>query len=174
VGGPPTVTTRQLLLRAPVPTDVDPLFEVQGDAHAMRFTHCARNRDATSQRLAAYAARFAADGFAPWTAILRAENRVIGWGGLNRDPEAPEWGPEVAYFMHPAYWGRGLATELVAASLALAFHALGLAEVGAFTKPENVASARVLRKTGFAFVRYVPELGRDQYVVARRDWRGAS
>ena len=140
----------------------------------MQFTYCARDREATAQRLAAYGARCAEDGFAPWTAVLRAEDRVIGWGGLNRDPWAPEWGPEVAYFMHPAYWGRGLATELVTASLDVAFRALGLAEVGAFTKPENVASARVLRKTGFSFVRYVPELGRDQYVVARRDWPGAS
>jgi RimJ/RimL family protein N-acetyltransferase len=173
VVGPPTVETCRLLLRAPTAADVDPLFEIQGDPRAMQFTFCAPDREATAERIAAYAARFAEDGFAPWTAVLRAEDRVAGWGGLNRDPEAPEWGPEVAYFIHPAYWGRGLATELVTASLDLAFRRLGLAEVGAFTKPENGASARVLRKTGFSFVRYVPELGRDQFAVARRNWRGA-
>ena len=90
---------------------------------------------------------------------------MVGWGGLNRDPRAPQWGAEVSYFVHPDYAGRGLATELVRASLALAFDELGLAEVGAFTRPANHASARVLQKCGFAFVRHVPALERDHYRV---------
>jgi ribosomal-protein-alanine N-acetyltransferase len=94
----------------------------------------------------------------------------VGWGGLNRDPEAPHWGTEVAYFIHPSYWGRGLATELVVASLQLAFRQLGLAEVGAFARPQNRASVRVLQRTGFSFVRYVPELERDQFAISVRDW----
>jgi RimJ/RimL family protein N-acetyltransferase len=163
--GPPDRETRQLRLRAPVASDVDPLFEIQGDAHAMRFTYCAGSREATREFLDAHAARFAEDGFAPWTLVCKADGRVVGWGGLNRDPHAPHWGTEVSYFVHPACAGRGYATELVRASLALAFDALGLAEVGAFTRPANRASARVLQKCGFAFVQYVSELERDQYGV---------
>jgi ribosomal-protein-alanine N-acetyltransferase len=162
---PPTVKTRQLLLRAPDPADVDALFEIQSDPEAMRYTYVAPDRDATARYLEAYAARFSEDGFAPWTAVLHREGRVVGWGGLNRDPEAPEWGTEVAYFIHPSYWGRGLATELVQASLQLAFRRLGLKEVLAFTKRENLASQRVLEKAGFAYVCYVPELERDRYSV---------
>jgi RimJ/RimL family protein N-acetyltransferase len=56
----------------------------------------------------------------------------------------------------------------VRASLALAWGELGLAEVGAFTRPANRASARVLQKCGFAFVRHVPALERDQYRVTPR------
>jgi RimJ/RimL family protein N-acetyltransferase len=164
---PPERETRQLRLRAPVPTDVDPLFEIQGDPHGMRFTYCAGSREATRQFLEAHAARYAEDGYAPWTLVHKVDARVVGWGGLNRDPQAPAWGTEVSYFVHPAYAGRGLASELVRASLALAFDELGLAEVGAFTRPANRASARVLRKCGFAFVRHVPELERDQYRIAR-------
>ena len=67
--------------------------------------------------------------------------------------------------MHPAHAGRGFATELVRASLALAFDELALPEVWAFTRPANRASARVLQKCGFAFVRHVPALERDQYRV---------
>jgi len=167
---PPNIKTPQLLLRAPEGADVEALFEVLGDPEAMRYTWVAADRDAVAHRLAAFGARFALDGFAPWTAVLRSNRRIVGWGGLNRDPEAPDWGPEVSYFVHPEYWGRGLATELVDASLHIAFRDLELPEVFAFTKPENRGSCRVLQKTGFEFARYVEELERDQYVLPRERW----
>jgi ribosomal-protein-alanine N-acetyltransferase len=152
-----------LLLRAPECDDVDPLYAIQSDPEAMKFTYCSPSREATATRLEEYAVRFAEDGFAPWTIVLAAENRIIGWGGLNIDPAEPEWGPEVAYYFDPAYWGRGLATELVRESLAYAFDDLGLPDVGAFTRPDNVASTRVLLKNGFERLRFVPELERDEY-----------
>ena len=164
--GPPTRETRQLLLRAPEPCDVDALFEIQGNAQAMRFTYAAPDRDATARFLEAYASRFPEDGFAPWTVLLKSEPRIVGWGGLNRDPHAPHWGPEVTYFIHPSYWGRGLASELVEAALRLAFQDLQLPEVLAFTRPGNLASRRVLQKAAFEFVRYVAELERDQYAAS--------
>jgi RimJ/RimL family protein N-acetyltransferase len=169
---PPTRHTPRLLLRAPEPADVDPLFAIQGNAEAMRFTFCAPSREATAAHIVSYTARFAEDGFAPWTVVLEAEQRVVGWSGLNKDPSAPEWGVEIAYYLDPAYWGRGLATELVRESLALAFDELGLEDVGAFLKPENVASVRVLVKAGFERVRFVHELERDEYRVSAEWWRG--
>jgi RimJ/RimL family protein N-acetyltransferase len=167
VGAPPTIRTRQLLLRPPAPSDVDALFAIQGDADAMRYTFVASDRDATARYLDAYAARFDTDGFAPWTVVLAADDRVVGWGGLNKDPVEPEWGPEIAYFFHRGVWGRGLATELVSAALDYAFGSIALSEVFAFTRPANAASRRVLEKCGFARMCYVPELERDRYVTRR-------
>lgn len=137
----------------------------------MRFTFCSPSRAATKSYVESYSARFAEDGFAPWTIILAAENRIIGWGGLNRDPKEPHWGIEVAYFLNPAYWGRGLATELVWESLNLAFYDLGLSQVGAFARPDNHASIRVLAKAGFVRVGFVPQLERDQFEISAASWR---
>ncbi len=103
MNAPPAVKTRQLLLRAPMADDVDALFEIQRDGEAMRHTYLAPDRDATLRHLEAYAARFSQDGFAPWTAVLEREKRIIGWGGLNRDPKEPEYGTELSYFIHPSY-----------------------------------------------------------------------
>jgi RimJ/RimL family protein N-acetyltransferase len=50
-------------------------------------------------------------------------------------------------------WGQGLATELGAASIEIAFGPLGLVDVVSFTLPGNVASRRVMEKLGFAFER---------------------
>jgi len=165
--GSPIVETTQLLLRPPEEGDVDALFAIQGDAEAMRHTFASPNREATARYLQTYAARFPEDGFAPWTAVFKSEQRIIGWGGLNKDPEAPHWGPEISYFIDVAYWGKGLASELVQAAVHLAFGDLELPQVFAFTKPNNRASRRVLQKNRFEFVRYVPELERDKFEISR-------
>ena len=144
---------------------MDSLFAIQGDPEAMRYTYCSPSREATATRLEEYAARFAEDGFAPWIAVLAAEDRVVGWGGLNKDPREPEWGPEIAYYFDRACWGRGLAAELVLESLAYGFDDLGLPDVGAFTRRENLVSIHLLQKTGFAWVRFVPELERNEYRI---------
>ena len=136
----------------------------------MCFTYCSTGHEATVAHLDSYAARFAEDGFAPWTAVLVAEKRIVGWGGLNKDPSAPEWGVEVAYYIDSAYWRRGLASELVRESLAYAFKDLKLPAVGAFARPDNVASVRVLVKNRFQHVRYVESLERDEYRVFVDGW----
>jgi ribosomal-protein-alanine N-acetyltransferase len=157
------------VLRASTPDDVDPLYEIQGDRDAMAHTYCAPDRNATAAWLEAYAARRTLDGFSPWTAVLQSEGTVVGWGGLNVDPKDPRFGVEVAYFIHKAHWGHGLASEIVAAALSWAFGELALPSVAAFAREENAASVRVLEKSGFQFTRFVPELNRNQYTALRED-----
>ncbi|MBW2241486.1 MAG: GNAT family N-acetyltransferase [Deltaproteobacteria bacterium] len=163
--GPPTSETPQLQLRAYRPSDAEPLFQIQRDPEAMRYTWCAPSLAEARQRLEAYATGFAKDGFAPWTALSRQGNEVVGWGGLNRDPVDPGWGVEVSYFVAPHAWGKGYASEIVGASLALAFGELRLPRVDAFAMPENRASLRVLEKAGFRPVGFVPGLDRNRYRI---------
>jgi RimJ/RimL family protein N-acetyltransferase len=91
---------------------------------------------------------------------------VIGWGGLSIDPEEPEWGLEVCYALAPNAWGNGFATELVQFSLGVAFQMLSAPLVHAFAKPENLASIKVLQKSGFVLLRYESRLQRNHYAVA--------
>jgi ribosomal-protein-alanine N-acetyltransferase len=141
--------TQRLVLRDFHPDDLEPLYQIQSDTQAMRYTYCATSREASAQRLRAYAALKGQIGFAPWTVVLQSEERVIGWGGLNIDPFDPGWGYEVAYFFHPAYWGKGYATELVQASLVQGFTHHSLDEIVAFAHPQNAASMRILEKCGY-------------------------
>ncbi len=59
----------------------------------------------------------------------------------------------------PAYWGRGLATEIARRALELARDALGREDVVAFTLPGNRASRRVLAKVGMVYERDVVHAG---------------
>ncbi len=162
--------TEHLILREFLDSDVDPLYEIQGDRHYMRLTAWVESRDACEEGLRRYARSREVHGFAPWTVMHRSEGRVIGWGGLGVDPSAPEWGAEVSYFIHPRYQGRGFATELVRAALRHGFCDRALQTISAFARPENLASARVLAKCGFALVGYEPALERNRYKVRREGW----
>lgn len=170
---PPALETRRLRLRAPRDEDVAPLFAIQGDADAMRFTFRADDAGATRRHLRTWERSRATHGHAPWTVEAKDDGAVIGWGGLGRDPDDARWGPEVVYFLARDRWGRGLATELVEAALHLAFEELGLPEVGAFVRPENAASRRVLAKCGFRRMGHVPAMERDRYAIDRATWRAA-
>jgi RimJ/RimL family protein N-acetyltransferase len=161
------IETARLVLRSLRDEDVGPLYEIQGDRDAMRFTWAAPSEAECGRRLRAHERTREAHGFAPWVVALREDGRVVGWGGLGVDPFAPGWGPEVSYFFHPAHWGRGLATEVVRASVAHGFDALSLPTIGAFARPDNVASIRVLEKCGFRLLGWEPALARNHYEIRR-------
>jgi len=55
---------------------------------------------------------------------------------------------EIGYRFVRKVWGRGLATEAVAAALDHGFRHLGLARIVAITDRRNLASQRVLQKIG--------------------------
>jgi RimJ/RimL family protein N-acetyltransferase len=169
-----TIETTRLTLRPFQDTDIDPLYEIQRDPEAMRYTFCTPSREESERRLRAYADLVEELGYAPWTVILKSESHIIGWGGLNVDPFDPGWGVEVAYFFHPAYWGRGFATELVQESLRQGFTQHALETIGAFAHRDNVGSIRVLEKCGFRFTGFEPQLNRNRYRIDRKEWRVAA
>ena len=43
------------------------------------------------RRIAAHERRRHRNGYAPWTVVIRAEGRIVGWGGLYNDPFQPGW-----------------------------------------------------------------------------------
>ncbi len=68
----------------------------------------------------------------------------------------------------------GYASEMIAACMSIADHALRLPKVRAFAHPANTSSRRVLEKAGFEVVRFVPEVDRFLYQRHRREPRAAA
>ena len=62
---------------------------------------------------------------------------------------------EVGYGFMPEYWGRGLATEIARASVRIGLDQLGLRSLVAITRPNNIASQRVMEKAGLVYERDV-------------------
>ncbi len=143
--------------------DVPDLFSFLGDASAMALTHVDHSSKDCRRRVMVHEYFRRRDGCAPWVVRESDTNRIIGWGGLYQDPFEPGWGFEVGYFFHPEAWGKGYASQLVAAALAVADDDLKLPEVHAMAHLQNHGSQRVLEKAGFILARALPERARLLY-----------
>jgi [ribosomal protein S5]-alanine N-acetyltransferase len=88
----------------------------------------------------------------PWAlsfkVIERSSRSNIGACAFKGPPDV-EGVVEVAYGIDPAHQGRGFATEATDALVGFALASGKVRLVRAHTRPDNVASARVLAKCGF-------------------------
>ena len=90
-------------------------------------------------------------GFGLWVQRERDSGEIVGRGGLQWTRVVDYNEVEVAWMVEPERWRQGFATELAEAAIETAFGPLGLSEIVAFTLPYNLASRRVMEKTGFAY-----------------------
>ena len=81
--------------------------------------------------------------------IVVHEGEVIGGGGVFRRSAGADW--EIGYWIAPPAWGRGFATEVGRALIALGRDRLGATRLIAGHYHDNPASGRVLEKLGFAY-----------------------
>ena len=75
-----------------------------------------------------------------------SDTRLIGGIGIHQEADGV---PQLGYWLTPAAWGRGYATEAGAAVVSMARHALGHKRLHAWHFVDNPASGRVLAKLGF-------------------------
>jgi RimJ/RimL family protein N-acetyltransferase len=94
-------------------------------------------------------------GFGLWLLRDRVTSAVVGRGGLQHTRVAGAGEVEAGWAIAPERWGEGLATELAHASVEAGFGTLGLEHIIALALPTNVASRRVMEKSGFAYERDV-------------------
>lgn len=76
--------------------------------------------------------------------------KFIGWvgvGGLEFQPADKE----IYYLIGRDYWGNGFASETVAAFVHYCFHVMKLHRIVAKVDPGNIASKRIIEKSGFTF-----------------------
>lgn len=107
-------------------------------------------------------------GFGIWLLRDRDTGVAVGRGGLQYTYTAGLHDVEAAWVIFPERWGQGLATELAFACLEVGFGQLGLRQIVAFTRPDNVASRRVMEKSGFEYERDIVHAGLPHVLYVRR------
>lgn len=91
-------------------------------------------------------------GYGYWSFVDRESGTFLGNGGLaSFERGLPDLAgyPEAGWAFVPDAWGRGLATEAMAAILGWADEVLGRPEIRCIIDPGNAASQRVAAKLGF-------------------------
>lgn len=83
----------------------------------------------------------------PWLAMLKADNNIIGDLGFKGAPDN-KGAVEIGYGLLKEYWGKGYATEAVAALVDWTWKQEGIHKIKAETLVDNQESIRVLEKIG--------------------------
>ncbi|MEO9177168.1 MAG: GNAT family N-acetyltransferase, partial [Gaiellales bacterium] len=143
--------TERLRLRPFELDDLDVLHEIYSDAGVVRYLYEERrSRDelvpVLERKRAKTGLTTEGDGLSA-AVTLRETGQVVGDVSLFWLSERHRQ-VELGFVMHPAWHGRGYATEAARPFLAFAFETLGAHRVIGRTEARNLGSARVLEKLG--------------------------
>lgn len=151
------VETERLILRHFHAFDGEAMDRVFGDAEVMRFGPGVRTQQWVRDWLRGCSEDYYQKlGFGPWAVVEKNRRAVIGYCGLFHFPAVagrPE--VEIGYRLARPFWGRGYATEAVAAVRDYGFGVLCFERLIALIDPQNVASIRVAEKAGMRYERGV-------------------
>jgi RimJ/RimL family protein N-acetyltransferase len=168
----PTIQTAHLILRPLEAADAEVLhriYQVEGVLQYFPNT-TPPPLEKIQKFIAGQEKHWAEYGYGNWGILLKGEDQIIGWAGLQFVPELNE--TEVGYLFNRPYWGRGYATESARASLQFGFENFDFDHTIALVHPENLGSQRVLEKCGMAYVENKVLWGLEmmRYRFERADW----
>jgi [ribosomal protein S5]-alanine N-acetyltransferase len=115
---------------------------------------------AVDSQIAALRADWVEHGFGLYAFFDRESGALVARGGPRRCHVAGRDEVEIGWTVTPERWNQGIATEIGAASIELAFGPLALRNVVSFTLPHNHASRRVMEKLGLVYERDIDHAGR--------------
>ncbi len=143
--------TPRLWLRPLALTDLEDLAAIYSDPEVMRYRLLSQpaSRKQTQESLKSYLAHWEQHGFGRWATIYKVNRQLIGHCGLEYLADLNE--VEVNYLLARQYWRQGLATEAALTLIRYGLQTLQLKRLVAIAKPENLASLRVMEKTGMQY-----------------------
>jgi len=146
------IQTERLQLRPFACADCDALLAMFRDEGVRRYLldGVLVEPDWVREEIEASLRRFAEGGLGIFLARDVISGAPVGFAGFRPFREPPVL--ELLYGLYPAFWGRGFATELGRAMLALAFDRHGLDAVDTAVDAPNEASLRVLARLGLTEV----------------------
>jgi RimJ/RimL family protein N-acetyltransferase len=170
------LTTPRLILRAATEDDI-PLLQdrVFGDGDVMRhaFAGVPMGRGESEHFIRThFTFGDSATGLA--TLTERPGGDVIGFAGLLSSGALGADDFEIGFVLARQAWGRGIATEIGEAQLALGFDRLNCGRLLGLVEPRNVPSIKALAKLGMRHLKDIAAPGRADrsvYVIEVEAWR---
>jgi ribosomal-protein-alanine N-acetyltransferase len=151
-------TTTRLRLEPIGPRHADDLLALHEDPRVARW-HDPWTPDVVDHFIADSVDAWRVDGIHKWIAYDAATGALVGRGGLSKAIVDGERRLEVGWTVRSELWGRGYATEIGRAALAVAFDELGADAVVAYTEPDNLRSRAVMERIGMAGCRAIEHRG---------------
>jgi len=150
----PILETTRLILRAHCVEDYAACRRLWSDPDVVRFIGGkAQDAQAVWFRLLRYAGMWSLLGYGMWVIEDRDRGAILGEAGLlsaERGLPELEGIPEAGWVLAPPAWGKGIATEAMAAVLEWADAHADAPSLRCIIEPDNAPSIRVAEKLGFS------------------------
>jgi ribosomal-protein-alanine N-acetyltransferase len=167
----PVLRTSRLVLRRPVPADVDAVWRIHRDPRAWAHNpgDAIETRGEAEERLAAWEAHWERYAFGYWAIRWagRVDGEALGFCGIKRMELHGRPVLNLFYRLDPAAWGDGIATEAATAVVQWADrNEMLIARV----RPENAASITVAQRAGLRRAPDLDTVGEDglDWIFARQ------
>jgi RimJ/RimL family protein N-acetyltransferase len=139
----------RLILRSWQEADRDAFASLHADPEVMRDLGGIFNRERSDAKFDRYTAAFEQHGFTRW-AVENPRLGFLGYAGIMLSHAGHPLGAhvDIGWRFRRSCWGYGYATEAATAAMQDAFTRVGLAEILAYTSPDNLRSQAVMARLG--------------------------
>lgn len=176
----PVLVTDRLILRAPHIEDVDAIANLADNLRVAemlsRMPHPYTKAHAVDFVRRANAGEI---GKCVYAITLAQNGTFVGCCGINYRRGAGKDELEIGYWLGEPHWGKGYATEAAHALVDLVFRATQVEKLYASCRVSNIASRRVLYKSGFQYTNTgmmdsinAGNVPVERYMLDRRTWIG--
>ena len=145
--------TERLVFRPFTPDDLDLVTDLHSDPEVQRYLGGMWAPPEMQATLDRFVLSQATHDYSKWAVFLR-DGTFVGRAGVSRFPALTDKGfggdRELGYTLKQAFWGSGIASEAAGAVRDWFWANTDETCLIGFTHPENLASQRVLVKTGMA------------------------
>lgn len=149
--------TERLLLRPYTPEDFSALHAIFSNPDTMRYYPAPFSEEKTRQWIDRNIRRYREDGFGLWAVVLKETGELIGDCGITLQPIHGQMLPEIGYHLHPAFQGKGYATEAARFCVQLAFDTFHFPAVYCYMKHDNWPSMGVAGRLGMVLTEIYPD-----------------
>jgi len=128
--------------------DLDHFYRLNGDEEIVRYIRAPKTYEECREFLGQVIAWYSSSGINWRVALVSKENdEIVGSFAIIPIGETKDM--QLGYSLLKEYWGRGYATEITQAGALYAFQKLAYSSIAAITEAANIASQKVLQKSGF-------------------------
>jgi RimJ/RimL family protein N-acetyltransferase len=153
----PVVETDRLILRGPVPADIDAWAARIADPDVTRYVPKGQGtfHERATRTLNVYQQRWETQPLSAvgWVITRKADGQLVGLCGADATLRPDEG--ELDYYLGKSFWGQGFATEAARAVVRYGFENTTWRHIVAAIVPANIASGRVLEHLRFVYEKHV-------------------
>jgi len=172
------IETPRLIMREFREEDAEALFEMESDVRVLTYLGMEPLKELHEiyPIIARVQKQYTDNGIGRWMMIEKSSGEAMGWTGLKLEPLETNGHSnyyDLGYRMIPRFWGKGYASESAIASVEFGFNDLLLERINGAADAENIASNRVLQKSGLKFIETFDYRNKPHhwYEMTRSAWK---